>query len=114
MKKTATGKVVLIDGQVHQRQPDGSLVPVQGQTDWVGFDDLTDADVEAAAEADPDAASMSEAAWARAQVMKPGKGSITIRIDQDILDHFRAQPGPYQSRINAVLRQVMERERARD
>ena len=32
------------------------------------------------------------------------KERITIRIDKDVLDHFRKQGKGYQSRINAVLR----------
>ena len=43
----------------------------------------------------------------------PGKTRITIRIDDDILDWFRAQVhasggGNYQSLINQALREYME------
>ena len=32
------------------------------------------------------------------------KERITIRVDKDVLDHFRSQGKGYQSRMNAVLR----------
>ena len=37
------------------------------------------------------------------------KASITIRIDQDVLDYYKAQAadGRYQTEINSVLRQHM-------
>lgn len=46
----------------------------------------------------------------------PGKTRITIRIDDDILEWFKAQVhgaggGSYQSEINAALRRYIESER---
>jgi len=43
----------------------------------------------------------------------PGKERITIRLDTDILDHFRdavdaAGGGNYQTAINTVLREYLE------
>ena len=34
----------------------------------------------------------------------PRKASISLRIDADVLDWFKAQGSVYQTRINAVLR----------
>jgi uncharacterized protein (DUF4415 family) len=34
----------------------------------------------------------------------PPKTSISLRLDQDVLDWFKAQGPGYQTRINAVLR----------
>jgi uncharacterized protein (DUF4415 family) len=41
---------------------------------------------------------------------RPRKASITIRIDQDVLDYYRAHAadGRYQTEINNALRQQME------
>ncbi len=41
---------------------------------------------------------------------RPRKASITIRIDQDVLDYYRAHAadGRYQTEINNILRQQME------
>lgn len=37
-------------------------------------------------------------------VMPAGKRQVTLRIDADVLDWFRAHGKGYQSRMNAVLR----------
>jgi len=41
----------------------------------------------------------------------PIKQAISIRVDKDVLDHFRARPR-YQTRINTILRMVMEEEKS--
>ena len=38
----------------------------------------------------------------------PRKASISLRIDADVLDWFKAQGAGYQTRINAVLRAYRE------
>jgi uncharacterized protein (DUF4415 family) len=42
---------------------------------------------------------------------KPRKVSQTLRIDPDVLAYFRGCGAGWQSRINAVLREAMERGR---
>jgi len=44
---------------------------------------------------------------------RPIKKPLTIRLDADVLDWLRGQGKGYQTRINALLRSSMERERAR-
>ena len=34
----------------------------------------------------------------------PAKASISLRVDQDVLEWFKAQGAGYQTRINSVLR----------
>jgi uncharacterized protein (DUF4415 family) len=34
----------------------------------------------------------------------PAKASISLRVDQDVLDWFKAQGPGYQTRMNSVLR----------
>jgi uncharacterized protein (DUF4415 family) len=54
--------------------------------------------------------------WSKAVVGKfyrPIKKPLTIRLDADVLDWLRGQGKGYQTRINALLRSSMERERAR-
>jgi len=47
--------------------------------------------------------------WGEAVLMPPLiKEKISIRLDADILDFFKAQGEGYQTRINAVLRSYME------
>ena len=52
---------------------------------------------------------MEEIDWVTTELPKPRrKGHMTLRIDSDVLDWFRAQGKGYQSRINAILRQYFE------
>jgi uncharacterized protein (DUF4415 family) len=85
---------------------------VRHKTDWTGFDAETDADIAAAVAADPDTAPILTPSWLKqARLVAPAeKQLISIRLDKDVLDHFRAQP-KYQTRINAILRLVMEHEK---
>ncbi len=46
-----------------------------------------------------------EGFWANAVLVKPErKAQITLRLDSDILEWFKAQGKGYQTRINSVLR----------
>jgi uncharacterized protein (DUF4415 family) len=82
------------------------------QTDWTAFDALTDEDIAAAIRDDPDAAPELDEEWfATATLVLPEpKEQISIRLDADVLAHFRKYPR-YQTRINAILRAVMEHEK---
>ena len=56
--------------------------------------------------------------FARAVVRKglkpvPRKEQLTLRIDSDVLEWFRAQGPKYQSRMNAVLRHYMAQAKRR-
>ena len=76
----------------------------KGQTDWDRL--ATTPDVEAP---DPDDI---EVDWATARVVMPEpKQALSIRLDQDLVDFFKAQGKGYQTRINAVLRAYMEAQR---
>lgn len=47
--------------------------------------------------------------WASARVVEPvAKQPISLRVDTDVLDWFKAQGPRYQSRMNAVLRSYMD------
>jgi uncharacterized protein (DUF4415 family) len=47
----------------------------------------------------------------RGRPAKPDrKVNQTLRLDPDVLDHFRSQGPGWQARMNAALRSVMERE----
>ena len=48
--------------------------------------------------------------WEDAKVVMPppGKSSIHLRVDTDVLEWFRAQGRGHLSRMNAVLRSFME------
>ena len=44
----------------------------------------------------------------RVIVLPQPKASVSIRLDQEVLDWFKAQGKGYQTRINALLRAYME------
>jgi uncharacterized protein (DUF4415 family) len=80
------------------------------ETDWTRVDAMTDEEIAAAVRDDPDAAPLlDEEFWKEARVVLPEpKELISIRLDRDVLDWFRAQGRGYQTRINAVLRAYVE------
>jgi uncharacterized protein (DUF4415 family) len=82
------------------------------RTDWTRVDALTDEDIEAAVRDDPDAPPIVDEDWfASATLVLPEpKEQISIRLDRDVLEHFRKYPR-YQTRINAILRAAMEHEK---
>lgn len=82
------------------------------RTDWARVNALTDAQIEEAVRNDSDAAPILDAAWfaSATLVMPKPKEQISIRLDRDVLEHFRQYPR-YQTRINAILRAAMEHEK---
>lgn len=84
-----------------QKQCDKPLSPFQIAT-------LPDADIDTS-----DIPALDEAFWKSARVVMPeqGKRQLTVRIDGDVLDWFKAQGKGYQTRMNAVLRSYYEAHR---
>jgi uncharacterized protein (DUF4415 family) len=82
------------------------------QMDWARFDATTDEEIEASVRDDPDAPPIVDEEWfAGATIVMPkAKEQISIRLDADVLEHFRKYPR-YQTRINAILRAAMEHEK---
>jgi uncharacterized protein (DUF4415 family) len=78
-------------------------------TDWKRVDALTEEDLDAAARSDPDAQPTDKAFWEDAVPVVPEeKEQISICVDKDVLQFFRAQGKGYQSRMNAVLRTYVQ------
>jgi uncharacterized protein (DUF4415 family) len=84
----------------------------RNKTDWTVFDAISDDDIAASIRDDPDVAPELDEEWFRTAtlVMPRRKEQISIRLDSDILEHFRRYPR-YQTRINAILRAAMEHEK---
>jgi uncharacterized protein (DUF4415 family) len=77
---------------------------LKDETDYARLDAMTDADIALAVAQDPDAPQL-DFDWTQARLtLPPGKDVITLRLDRDMLDWFRAQGRGYQTRINQVLR----------
>ncbi|MDP3897412.1 MAG: BrnA antitoxin family protein [Mesorhizobium sp.] len=69
---------------------------------------MTDAEIEANMRDDPDWAELMNIDWSNAKIVIPvPKDAISIRLDNDVLDFFKATGKGYQTRINAVLRHYM-------
>jgi uncharacterized protein (DUF4415 family) len=52
--------------------------------------------------------------WVRGKFYRPVKKQVTLRLDADVLEWFKAQQGGargYQTKINAALRKVVDGER---
>jgi uncharacterized protein (DUF4415 family) len=68
-------------------------------------DALTDEEIERAIAEDPDAAPLLDDAWFKdAELVYPDKQMISIRLDADVLKHFRATGPRWQTRMNSVLK----------
>jgi len=73
------------------------------QTDWEALAREKAAGIEP--EPDPEEGTID---WSRMQVAMPRpKQPISVRLDADVIDFFKAQGKGYQTRINAVLRSYM-------
>lgn len=87
------------------RWPQRLAARSKGRTDWTRLDSVTDEDIDRAIADDPDAApALDGEFWNTAEVVMPEvKVPISIRVDKNVLDFFKAEGRGYQSRINAIL-----------
>jgi uncharacterized protein (DUF4415 family) len=99
----------LSDGTILQLQADGSFRPIETQTDWDRIDRLTEEEIEEWARSDPDHPGTDDEFWKMVDAQRPDKQAISIKLDKDLLDFFKAEGRGYQTRINAVLRHYMDR-----
>ena len=74
---------------------------------------MSDSKIRAQIKSDPDAPpELGEAWFAKAVNVAPGpKQLLSLRIDSDVLEWFKAQGKGYQTRINAILRKYVEAQR---
>ncbi len=77
------------------------------------FDAITEDDIRRAVADDPDAAPL-DMDWSKARMvtLKP-KIAMSIRVDADVHDFFKATGKGYQTRMNAVLRAFVDHEKGR-
>jgi len=76
--------------------------------------DMSDAEVERRAAADPDAGVIPPGFWDNAKVLLPEtKQQITLRLDPEVIRFFKRTGKGYQSRMGAVLRSYVEAKRKR-
>jgi uncharacterized protein (DUF4415 family) len=81
---------------------------MKGETDYSRLDTMTEKDIARAVAEDPDAAPV-DTDWAKARlVLPPSKQNVTLRVDRDVLEWFRASGKGFHTRMNAVLRAYMK------
>jgi len=95
-------------GQNHMNgDPNGEASMLKPETDWETLRQMTDEEIHAAVESDPDIDPTNANFWINAKVVLPQrKEVVTIRLDADIVEWFRQEKG-YQTKINAILRAYM-------
>jgi uncharacterized protein (DUF4415 family) len=75
------------------------------KTDYARLDAMTDEELEASIDHEDE----GEFDWDNAFIGFPGpKRQITVRLDQDLIDWFKAQGSGYQTRMNSVLRSYVD------
>ena len=82
-------------------------------TDWQRVRALSEAEIEAAAAADPDWQEVDPDWVAKAEpVGSVKRRRLILTLDADVVDWFRARDRHYRARMSAILRAYMERHRA--
>ena len=77
------------------------------KTDWDRLDRMDDGKIDYS-----DIPETDEKFWKNAKLVIPDqKAKISIRLDKDILEWFKAEGKGYQTKINAVLRSYVEAHR---
>jgi uncharacterized protein (DUF4415 family) len=51
--------------------------------------------------------------WKKAALYTQRKQSVSVRLDPDVLDWLKSKGAGYQTRLNAILRAVMDQEQSR-
>jgi len=77
-----------------------------GKTNWAQIGTVSDREIETAVRADPDAAPILDRSWFKTArlVLPEPKVPISIRMDREVVEWFKARGKRYQSRMNAVLK----------
>ncbi|WHA42057.1 BrnA antitoxin family protein [Agrobacterium larrymoorei] len=87
----------------------------EDKTDWVRVDAMTDEDIERQMRDDPDWAEWIDVDWSKAVVVMPvTKKSISIRLDEEVIDFFKSTGKGYQTRMNAILRHYVQEQKSRN
>ncbi len=82
------------------------------QSNWALFDSMTEEELEASIDIEEEGEPIWESAHKASGIPQP-KQELTVRYDGEVIDWFKAQGGHYQMRMNAVLRNYVEDQKAR-
>ena len=92
-------------------RPSDPQRPSRGRVDYQRIQDVSDARI--ATTSPPELQDLPADSWDDAEVVPAPKRAISLRVDQDVLEWFRAGGPRYQTRMNAVLRAYVSRMQAR-
>lgn len=80
-------------------------------TNWERLERLTDDDIDTSDIPEPTPEQFARAILRRGLKPVSSKKQVTLRVDSEVLDWFKAQGKGYQTKINALLRAYMEAHR---
>jgi uncharacterized protein (DUF4415 family) len=85
--------------------------PSRGRADLDRLRRMSEAEIQRTSP--PELADLPDDFWDEAAVVTQGpKQAISLRVDEDVLTWFKDQGPRYQTRMNAVLRTYMKRQRS--
>jgi uncharacterized protein (DUF4415 family) len=85
----------------------GKDLKKSSQSDWARVDALSDEDIDFS-----DIPELGDAFFRHAEIRLPErKVPVCIRLDREVVDWFKARGKRYQSRINAVLKAFIARQK---
>ena len=96
---------------------DEMLARGEDQSDYAFVDAMTEEELEAVIASDPDEAGLQHNLdnWDNVIIGFPKpKRQITVRLDGDIIEWFKATGKGYQTRMNAVLRSYVETQKRQE
>ena len=76
------------------------------KTNWERVEAMTDEEIDTS-----DIPPLDEAFFANARLRMPKKVSVTLNVDAEVLEWFKAQGDEFQNRINAALKIYAEAHR---
>lgn len=77
---------------------------MKSKTDWARLKAISTSAAPGVEHPEADIAHIVRGVVRRGLAPLPSKASISLRVDQDVLEWFKAQGPGYQTRINTVLR----------
>lgn len=78
------------------------------KTDWAGLKKASTTPKASKEHPEADVGHIVRGVVRRGLQPLPSKASISLRVDQDVLEWFKAQGPGYQTRINTVLRAFLD------
>ena len=73
------------------------------KTDWKRLAEMSDEDIDTS-----DIPELGDDFFNNAQLRMPAKKSVTLRLDEDVLEFLKSEGRGYQTRINKLLRNYMD------